>query len=118
MEDVELLKQSDRSSGSRVKTIRTGGADAVTAAVLRLTPQRVAGGASPALVTAAEAVRTVAVSAAVCRLAAPRVNAQDGGDTASTAPPAVRFTAQRVKRVRKKLQVKAAHACTDGRADQ
>lgn len=80
------------------------------AAVRRLTPQRVAGGASPALMTAAEAIHAVAVSAAVCWLAAPRVNAQDGGDTASTAPPGVRFTVHKYTiRVKKKLLDSSPH---------
>lgn len=109
MEGVELLQLTDQSSGTRVGCIRTGGTDAVAAALQLLTPQRVAGSASPALVTAAEAVHTVTMSAAVCRLAAPRVDTQDGGDTASTAPPAVQFTAQRVKRV-EELQEKAGPA--------
>lgn len=45
--------------------------------------------------TETEAVHTVPMSTAVCRLAAPWVDAQDGGDTARTAPPVVRLAAQR-----------------------
>lgn len=88
----------------RIESIRTGGAGAVRAAVRQLTPRRLAGGASPALVAAAEAIHAVAVSAAVCRPAARRVNTQDGGDAASTAPPGVRFTVHKhTVRVKKQL---------------
>ena len=70
----------------------TGSADTVRTAGWWPTHQRVTGGALPAVLTPTASVHTVSVSAAVCRLAAPRVNAQDGGDGSSTAPPAVRFT--------------------------
>lgn len=100
-----------------MESIRTSGADAVATAEQRLAPQGVAGGASPALVTEAEAIHAVAVSAAVCRLAAPRVDAQDGGDAASTAPPAVRVTAQR-KKSGEKAAGKSCSWLSEGSADQ
>lgn len=61
------------------------------AAGWRLTQQRVAGGASPALPAHAASIHAVAVSAAVRRPTAARVNTQDGGDTPSTAPPVVGY---------------------------
>lgn len=57
-----------------------------------LTDRRVTGGPLPALLAPTASVHAVSVSAAVCRLAAPLVNAQDGGDTPTTAPPAVWYT--------------------------
>ena len=62
------------------------------AAGCRLTQRSVTGGALPAVLTATASVHTPSVSAAVCRLTAPRVDAQDGGDGPSTAPPTVRYT--------------------------
>lgn len=57
-----------------------------------LTHQKVTGGAPPARLAATAPIHALAVSAAVFWLATPRVDAQDGGDTAGTAPPLVWFT--------------------------
>lgn len=57
-----------------------------------LTDRRVTGGPLPALLALTASVHAVSMSAAVCRLAAPLVNAQDGGDTPTTSPPAVWYT--------------------------
>lgn len=84
-----VLLQVTRKELNQDLIIRTGAADTVRAAARWLTPQRVAGGTLPAFVTAAQAIHAVAMSTAVCWLAAARMNAQDGGDTASTAPPAI-----------------------------
>lgn len=57
-----------------------------------LTDRRVTGGPLPALLALTASVHALSVSAAVCRLAAPLVNAQDGGDPPTTAPPAIWYT--------------------------
>lgn len=66
----------------------------------RLTQQRVAGGASPALPAHTASIHTVAVAAAVRRPTAPRVNTQNGRDTPSTTPPAVGYAERERRRGR------------------
>lgn len=77
----------------------------------RLTQQRVAGGALPALVAPTASVHAVSVSAAVCRPAAPRVNAEDGGDTASTAPPVVQITVRGARTSERQKKKKKEAGC-------
>lgn len=89
VETGEALSAAVLSSPSSITDAAVGGADAVDAAGWRLTHQRVTGISLPALLTPTASVHTVAVSAAVRWLTTPRVDAQDGGDTAGAAPPAV-----------------------------
>lgn len=67
----------------------TGSADAMSTAGWRPTHQSITAHTLPALPTPTASVHTVTVSTAVGRLATPRMDTQDGGDTPVTAPAPV-----------------------------